>query len=161
MYLNLFTVYWIGWSKTVWHKTLHWLVWHFFKHCHLRFKKKLYCCPFLPVFSNQMNLFSRFSKLSLELFYWNLQILPFCPKICKFCHFVQKSAMNWREGGNEGRRSTAVWKNSDSSIFAISIRFTWLYIMICWWLPPSRGSKQHNPNENRWQNRCFEWSMLA
>ena len=50
-----------------------------------------------------MNLFSRFSKLSLELFYWNLQILPFCPKICKFCHFVQKSAMNWREGGKRGK----------------------------------------------------------
>ena len=27
--------------------------------------------------------------------------------------------MNWREGGNEGRRSLAVSKNSDSSIFAI------------------------------------------
>ena len=146
MYLNLFTVHWIGWSKTVWHKTLHWLVWHFFKHCHLRLKKKLLLPFSSSVFQSDEFVFKIFKTFlgalllkfaNFAILSKNLQILPFCPKICNELERRRKT----REGGQRPFGKTLIHPFLPSSI-----RFTWLYIMICWWLPPSRCSKQHNPN---------------
>ena len=154
MYLNLFTVL----NRVIkdWHKTLHWLVWHFFQTLPFKIQEKIILLPFSSsVFQSGEFVFKVFKTFlgdlllkvaNFAILSKKLQILQFCPKICKFCHFVQKSAMNWREGGKRGKAVNGRFEKLWFIHLPFSIGFIWLYIMICWWLLPSWGSKQHNPN---------------